>query len=96
MRPMRTTGMRAPQIRISENDKISPILLDMFSCTGVNHFLELLKSLHECMRRNSLRNLRHEVEKPVLIALKPTVILDVRSFKGTQWNPQIVQRVKEN
>lgn len=84
---MRTTGMRAPQIRIREKDKISPILLDMFSCTGVNHLLELLKFLHECTRRNSPRNLRHEVRRPVLIVLMPAVTLDVRSFKGAQWNP---------
>jgi hypothetical protein len=95
IRPMRTTGMRPPQIRIREKDKISPILLDMFSCTGVNRLLELLKSSHECMRRNSLRNLRHEGGRPVLIALMPAVTLDVRSFKGAQWSPWIVQRVKK-
>lgn len=31
IRPIRTTGTRAPQIRIRENDSMSPILFDIFS-----------------------------------------------------------------
>lgn len=31
MRPILTTGTRAPQIRIRENDKINPILFEIFS-----------------------------------------------------------------
>ena len=34
-RTVLTTGTRAPQIRTSENDKISPILAVMFCCSSV-------------------------------------------------------------
>jgi hypothetical protein len=87
MRPMRTTGTRAPQIRIRENDKMSPILFDMFSCSEVSHRLEWFESLHGCMPQNSLRNLRREEGKPALVALMLIVTLGVQSLRNGQWSP---------
>lgn len=74
MRPIRTMGTRAPQTRISENERMSPILAVIFSYThGKDKYkrevqerklrAEATESYeHACTLRSFRHNLRHGVE----------------------------------
>ena len=59
MRPIRTTGIRAPQIRIKEKERINPIFAVMFSCgcrSCEGAYKTRSRGIRACKRRNFLRN----------------------------------------